>query len=126
MNWRFTGNAPVYQQIVSLMQGAVLSGEYPPGSRIPSVRELAAEARVNPNTMQRAMIELERRNLLVSGGTAGRCVTADESALEQARQSAIRELARECAGRFAALGLTPAQAGEILGQAEIREANKEE
>ena len=114
MIWKMSGDRPVYQQIISLIRGAVLSGEYPPGSRIPSVRELASQAGVNPNTMQRALSELEREGLLVGAGTAGRCVTADQAVLEQTRQTVIRELARECAEKFLALGLTPSQGAELL------------
>ena len=57
--WKFTGNQPVYLQIMEQIRGAILAGEYPPGGRIPPVRDLAAQAQVNPNTMQRALLELE-------------------------------------------------------------------
>ena len=59
MNWKFSGDRPVYQQIMENIRGSVLRGEMPPGGKIPSVRDLAAQAQVNPNTMQRAMTELE-------------------------------------------------------------------
>ena len=65
MDWKFTGSKPVYQQIMEQFRAAVLSGEYPPGGRVPSVRERAAEARVNPNTVQRALTELEREGFQV-------------------------------------------------------------
>ena len=76
MNWKFTGERPVYQQIVATIRAAILTGEYPPGMKVPSVRDLAAQAQVNPNTMQRALTELEREGLLLGGGTSGRTVTA--------------------------------------------------
>ena len=63
MNWKFAGDRPVYQQIMENIRGAVLRGELPPGGRVPSVRELAMQAQVNPNTMQRALTELEREGL---------------------------------------------------------------
>ena len=66
MDWKFSGSLPVYQQIMSQFQGAVLAGKYPPGSRIPSVRELAGQLTVNPNTISRAYRELERDGWLVS------------------------------------------------------------
>lgn len=75
MNWKFAGDRPVYQQIMAAIRGAILKGELPPGGKVPSVRDLAAQAQVNPNTMQRALTELEREGLLVSGGTSGRSVT---------------------------------------------------
>lgn len=114
MNWRFSGDRPVYQQIMSLIRGAVLRGELSPGGKIPSVRELAAEAQVNPNTMQRAMSELEREGLLVSGGTSGRTVTENPEVLERMRSSTLEELARECAEKFMVFGITPTQAAQLL------------
>ena len=114
MNWKFTGDRPVYQQIMALIRGAILKGELPPGGKVPSVRDLAAEAQVNPNTMQRALTELEREGLLVSGGTSGRSVTENPEVLEKMREKALDELARECAEKFMVFGITPGQAAELL------------
>ncbi|MDO5152614.1 MAG: GntR family transcriptional regulator [Eubacteriales bacterium] len=114
MNWKFTGDRPVYQQIMATIRGAILKGELPPGRKIPSVRDLAAEAQVNPNTMQRALTELEREGLLISGGTSGRSVTQEESVLSAMREAALRELAVECAEKFMVFGITPTQAARLL------------
>ena len=114
MEWTFDSSLPVYQQITAQIRGAVLSGEYLPGSRIPPVRELATVARVNPNTMQRALAELERDGLLVSGGAAGRFVTEDRAVLEQLRRDMVLHTAKNCMRQFATLGISPAQAAEIL------------
>ena len=114
MNWKFSGDRPVYQQIMDALRGAILSGELPPGGKVPSVRDLAAQAQVNPNTMQRALTVLEREQLLISGGTSGRTVTQDEEILAGMRETALWELARECAEKFRAFGLTPAQAAQWL------------
>ena len=114
MNWKFTGERPVYQQIMATIRGAILTGELPPGKKIPSVRDLASEAQVNPNTMQRALTELEREGLLVSGGTSGRSVTQEQSILSAMRDAALKELARECAEKFMVFGLTPSQAAQFL------------
>lgn len=114
MNWKFTGDRPVYQQIMALIRGAVLRGELPPGGKIPSVRDLAAQAQVNPNTMQRAMTELEREGLLISGGTSGRTVTENPEVLEKMREMILEELARECAEKFMVFGITPTQAAQLL------------
>lgn len=119
MNWKFSGDRPVYQQIMSLIRGAILRGELSPGGKIPSVRDLAAEAQVNPNTMQRAMSELEREGLLVSGGTSGRTVTEDGEVLKQLRERTLKELAQECAEKFMVFGITPSQAAKLLMNLEI-------
>ena len=114
MNWKFSGDRPVYQQIVSIIRGGILTGELSPGKKIPSVRDLAAEAQVNPNTMQRALTELEREGLLVSGGTTGRTVTQREEVLSAMREDALRELARECVEKFRVFGVRPEQAAQLL------------
>lgn len=85
MVWKFSGNMPIYQQIVDAVRSAVLSGVYQPGEKIPSVRELATEATVNPNTMQRALQELERMGLLTAHRTSGRFVTEDAGMIRAAR-----------------------------------------
>ena len=114
MNWKFSGDRPVYQQIMESIRGAVLRGELLPGGKIPSVRDMAAAAQVNPNTMQRAMTELEREGLLVSGGTSGRTVTENPEVLEKMRERILEELARECAEKFMVFGITPSQAAQLL------------
>ena len=114
MNWKFVGDRPVYQQIMALIRGGILTGELSPGQKIPSVRDLAAQAQVNPNTVQRALTELEREGLLVSGGTSGRRVTEEEAILEEMKEQTITGLARECAEKFRVFGLSPAQAAQRL------------
>ena len=114
MNWKFVGDRPVYQQIMALIRGGILTGELSPGQKIPSVRDLAAQAQVNPNTVQRALTELEREGLLVSGGTSGRRVTEEETVLQEMKEQSILELARECAEKFRVFGLSPAQAAQRL------------
>ncbi|MBQ8834153.1 MAG: GntR family transcriptional regulator [Oscillospiraceae bacterium] len=114
MNWKFSGDRPVYQQIMAAIRGAVLKGELKPGQKVPSVRDLAAAAQVNPNTMQRALTELEREGLLVGGGTSGRTVTTNEEILRAMKDRILDELARECAEKFMVFGITPTQAAELL------------
>lgn len=119
MNWKFTGDRPVYQQIMAQIRGAILAGQWLPGDKVPSVRDLAAQARVNPNTMQRALTELEREGLLVCCGTMGRFVTSDQTVLEGAAKQARIEAARACKARLEAFGLTFAEAARLLNEEEI-------
>lgn len=85
MNWNITAGRPVYVQLIEQLELAIVTGEYPPGSRIPAVRDLAAEAGVNPNTMQRALQDLESRGLLQAQRTSGRIVSADQNTLHALR-----------------------------------------
>ena len=86
MRWNIRSDAPVYSQLVEHIKLAIVSGEFPLGSRLPSVRELAAEAGVNPNTMQRAFAELEREGLMLTQRTAGRTVTEDALRIETVKR----------------------------------------
>ena len=95
MNWNITAGRPVYVQLVEQLELALVAGEFPPGSRIPPVRELAASAGVNPNTMQRALQDLEGRGLLQAQRTAGRTVTANDDILQALRRKRAATLARD-------------------------------
>ena len=114
MEWNITGGRPVYVQLVEQLELALLNGTFPPGSRVPPVRELAAEAGVNPNTMQRALQELESRGLLQAQRTAGRTVTADGQVLQTLRRGRAAALASEFLRQMKALGLGRAQTEELL------------
>ncbi len=114
MQWKFEGSGPVYKQIMAQIRHAIMAGEFPPGSRIPPVRELAAQARVNPNTMQRALMMLEMHKILLACGTVGRYVTSDEKVLEKMRQQELAAVVRSCASQLAAVGLTLQEAGQLL------------
>ncbi len=77
MSWKLYSDRPIYSQIVERIQVQIVSGFYAPGDRLPSVRDLAAAAGVNPNTMQKAFGELERSGLIVTQRTSGRSVTEE-------------------------------------------------
>lgn len=106
MTWQFRGHSPVYRQIVRHIRADILNGCYQPDEQIPPVRQLAMEAGVNPNTMQRALSALEDEGLLVSRGTVGRFVTSDEAALERARRTARQDALEKLAEEALAAGLT--------------------
>lgn len=85
MPWNFNNNTPIYLQIMDHIKLSVAIGEYKAGDKLLPVRELAAEAEVNPNTMQKALSELERDGLLYSQRTSGRYITDDEQKIAQMR-----------------------------------------
>lgn len=86
MSWSFSPHRPVYYQVAERIRKSILSGEYSPGAQIPSVRQLALEAAVNPNTIQHAFSELEDRGLIESRGTVGRFVTENTEIIEECRK----------------------------------------
>ena len=91
MNWHFNSDMPIYTQLISQIKFAIVSGELPPGERMSTVRDLASEAGVNPNTMQRAFQELEREGLVFSQRSSGRFVTEDVSIIEKAKIALAQE-----------------------------------
>ncbi|MBQ6427700.1 MAG: GntR family transcriptional regulator [Oscillospiraceae bacterium] len=94
MDWSFRSDQPIYSQLVQQIRLAIISGTYPPGQRLMSVRDMAAEAGVNPNTMQRALQDLEREGMVCSQRTTGRFVTEDPTVIEQARTKVAEEQIR--------------------------------
>lgn len=96
MGERFDMSRPIYAQIVERLKAKILAGIYPPGGHLDSVRDMAAAAGVNPNTMQRALAELERTGLVYTQRTAGRFVTEDAAVVDSAKQ----ELAHQQIGAF--------------------------
>ena len=85
MDWNFRNDQPIYSQLIQRLTEAIVSGVYAPGEKLPSVRELALEVGVNPNTVQRALTELEREGLVFSQRTAGRFVTENENMIVNAK-----------------------------------------
>ena len=91
MAWDLDADRPIYAQLVERIQMQIVSGFYQPGGKLPSVRELAATAAVNPNTMQKAFVELERSGLIITQRTNGRNVTEDTELIGNIRQKMARE-----------------------------------
>lgn len=106
MKWTFESGIPIYLQILSRLKSEIAGGAYPPGAKLPPVRELALEAGVNPNTMQRAFAELERDGLVYTQRTSGRFVTEDAEVLRRLRRSLSEEIIGEMCGRLGRLGMS--------------------
>jgi len=114
MAWDFDLDKPLYLQIVEHIKLKIINGEYPPGERLLSVRELAAEASVNPNTMQKALAELERAGLVFSQRTSGRYITDDTLLLENLRYQSAQQYIDDFIGHMRRLGIEPQRALELL------------
>ena len=106
MEWNFKNGIPIYTQIIDEMTMRIASGLYAPGEKLPSVRDLAMDAGVNPNTMQRALAELERRELVFSERTSGRFVTKEESVLKALHEELARKYFEEFADKLRKIGMT--------------------
>ena len=105
MEWNFRNGIPIYTQIIDEMTMRIASGAYKPGDKVPAVRELAMDAGVNPNTMQRALAELERRGLVYSERTSGRFITNEESVLKDLRTDLARHYFDELTEKLSKIGM---------------------
>ncbi len=94
MSWKLDNDRAIYLQLIEEIQMRVVAGFYKPGSKLPSVRELAAEAAVNPNTMQKAFSELEGSGLIITIRTSGRMVTEDTTMIQDLRKKLASEEVR--------------------------------
>ena len=106
MPWELDNKGSIYGQLIRTIRQRILTGYYPPGSKIDSVRELAEEAGVNPNTMQRALSELEREGIVRSERTSGRFVTDDEERINAMRQEVGFEFVSEYVSAMQAFGFS--------------------
>ncbi len=96
MSWELDSKRSIYAQLMEQLGRRIVNGYYAPGGRVESVRELAEQAGVNPNTMQRALSEMERLGVLYSSRTSGRFVTEDEEKINMLKQ----EMAKNAVGEF--------------------------
>ena len=114
VEWTFREDTPIYTQLCEFLTMAIVSGELQPGQRLTTVRELAAETGVNPNTAQRAVAELERRGLVYSRRTVGRFVTEDAERIESERQALAEEHGRAFLAAMEKLGFNRIQTVMLL------------
>ena len=104
MPWELNNDRPIYLQLMEQIKLRIITGEYGPGDKLPAVRELAMEAAVNPNTMQKAFAELERSGLIVTKRTSGRFVTEDKDMITQIRTQLAKEEALSFIEKMKELG----------------------
>ena len=95
MGVNFDNNVPIYLQLVEIMKNKIITGEFKPGERIPSVRELALQTKVNPNTMQKALVELEELKLIYTERTNGKFVTDDQKLIDKYKKEYALELSNK-------------------------------
>ena len=116
MKWQFSNDAPIYAQLIEQIKVGIVTGAFPPGDRLPSVRDLATEAGVNPNTMQRALAELERDGLVFSQRTAGRFVTEDKTMIDKAKRGLAERHIKVFLAAMLRLGYQPEDIVTLLRQ----------
>lgn len=114
IRWNFTNDKPIYLQMIEMVKRLIVSGEIKPGDRLDSVRDIAASAKVNPNTVQRALAELERTGLVYTQRTNGRFITDDENLIESIKTELAQNEIIEFLGKMEQLGFDKHQICEMI------------
>ena len=121
INWALNDGRPIYLQLAEHIRIQIISGELTPGERLPSVRDLALEAAVNPNTMQKALSELEREELVYSNRTVGRYITESEETIQKLRQQFVLDKLQDFLATVRPLGYSPREISRMI----LEECEKE-
>ena len=116
MAWNLNSDRPIFIQIVERIEMDIISGKYKPGDKLPSVRDLAAEAAVNPNTMPKAFTELERTGLVFSQRTTGRFITEDTSMIDELKSTLAKDKITELLSFMQQLGFQENEILAMIGQ----------
>lgn len=116
MAWSFKEDRPIYTQLLEQIQARIVTGQYKIGECLPSVRELAAEAGVNPNTMQRALAELERIGLVYSQRTSGRMITDDAQKIGEMKMQLAQDVIEEFLQNMKKLGYEQKEIAQLIEQ----------
>jgi len=124
--WEFSNERPIYVQVSDQIVSGILTGTFKMGEKLPSVREFAIIAAVNPNTVQRALSELESVGLIETQRNTGKYVTQEGSKIEMARKERGELLATEFLKSMAALGYTSEQTIHLLEEARSGEGSSDE
>jgi len=114
MSWNFNDERPIYLQLMEQIQLRIVSGVYDVGGKLPSVREMASDASVNPNTMQKALTELERTGLVYSQRTSGRFITEDSNMIKDIRNDLAKEQIEKFLYNMEKIGYTKQETIELV------------
>jgi DNA-binding transcriptional regulator YhcF (GntR family) len=116
MPWNLNSDRPIFVQIIEHLQIDIITGVYKPGDKLPSVRDLAAEAGVNPNTMQKALSDFESTGLVHSERTSGRFITNDDNLIKELRKSLVDVQIEEFFKNMGKLGFTGKEIIQLIEQ----------
>ena len=124
MPWNLDSSRPIYLQIIERVQMDIITGRYQPGDKLPSVRDLAQEAAVNPNTMQKALSELERSGLVYSQRTSGRFITEDKKLLSHMKSELAKTHIHDFFTSLRQLGFCDEEILELVTEAIKKETEQ--
>lgn len=124
MKFNFDNNIPIYIQLVEQLKIYIISGNIKPGDRLPSVRDLALQTKVNPNTMQKALTELEEQQLVYTERTNGKYITNDKELIEKIRKDYADELTKKYLSNMLDIGINKLETTKYLKEYKEGEIDK--
>ena len=114
MDFYFDNERPIYLQLLEQLKTAIIAGDFAPGEKLPSVRELALSAKVNPNTVQKALGELERQGLIFTERTNGKFVSEETAVLERSKAALAAAKTAKFLEEMQSIGITPSEALDFV------------
>jgi DNA-binding transcriptional regulator YhcF (GntR family) len=123
MKWHIDSDRPIYKQLIEQIELRIISGVLKPGNKLDSVREMAMEAGVNPNTMQKALVELERMGLVFAQRTSGRYITEDRKMIEESKKSLAEKEIYQFFEKMKSLGFEKEEIIKIIQKEESGNEN---
>lgn len=124
MKWEINSERPVYLQLIEHIQSQIISGYYEAGGKLPSVRDLASEASVNPNTMQKALTELERQELIFTNRTTGKFITEDKKIISTLKSTIANNHITEFFDNMLKLGFSKEDIIDLINREQEMEGKK--
>ncbi len=106
LSWQFTNDKPIFQQIVDIITQDIIKGKYNAGEKLPPVREMAIEAGVNPNTMQKAFVQIEQDGLIYTKRGDGRYVSEDSNILKSKANNHLHDIVKNAVTTLLLAGFT--------------------
>ena len=114
MNYNFDNNIPIYLQLVSLIKNDIIKGALSPGEKLPSIRDLAITYKVNPNTVSKALSELENISLIYTERTNGKYVSSDISLINKYKEEYATSLTEEYINKMINLGYNKEEVNKYI------------
>ena len=116
MSFVFDNQTPIYIQIIEIIKTEIITGKYALGQKLPSVRDFALQFDANPNTVQKALFELEEMGLIITERTSGKYVTCDENVLINLKLSKVDKIIEDYFTQMAKMGINKEDAKKLINK----------
>ena len=116
MVYKFDEDKPIYKQFFDQLKLEIITDKYKPGDRLPSVRDFSIDTKVNPNTVQRALLELENENLIITKRTLGKFITDNDKVIKKYKKEYVETIIDDFIGNINKLEITDEEIIQIINE----------